>query len=65
MRRQWNAIFLNFLVNGDVKLEPFGHSYCSVSFMQFAYQMWKPQFLSFVQSLFDNLPLAILSDNVF
>ena len=49
-----------FLVNGSVKLEPVGRSYGSISFAPreelifFAYQIWKPQFLSVVQFLFDN-----------
>ena len=44
-----------FLVNGSVKLEPVGRSYGSISFAPreelifFAYQIWKPQFLSVVQ----------------
>ena len=60
MKGQWNAIFFKFLVNGDVKPEPFGRSYGSISFVPreelivFACQMQKPQFLSVVQSPFDN-----------
>ena len=60
MKGQWNAIFFKFLVNGDVKPEPVGRSYGSISFapreelIVFAYQMQKPQFLSVVQSPFDN-----------
>ena len=60
MKGQWNAIFFKFLVNGDVKPEPFGRSYGSISFVPreelivFACQMQKPHFLSVVQSPFDN-----------
>ena len=49
-----------FLVNGDITPEPVGRSYGSISFAQseelivFAYQIWKVQFLSVVQSPFDN-----------
>ena len=49
-----------FLVNGGVKPEPVGRSYGSISFAPreelffFAYQTWKPQFLSVVQFPFDN-----------
>ena len=64
--RTVEAIFLNFLVNGDFKPEPVGRSPGSISFapreelIVFAYQIWKPQFLSVVNSSF-----AVLSDNVF
>ena len=49
-----------FVVNGQVKPEPIGRSYGNISLaprkelIVFAYQIWKPQFLSVVQSLFDN-----------
>ena len=49
-----------FLVNGHVKPGPVGRSYSSISFapreelIVFAYQTWKPQFLSVVQYPFDN-----------
>ena len=49
-----------FLVNGGVKPEPVGRSYGSISLspreelIDFAYQIWKPQFLSVVQFPFDN-----------
>ena len=57
MKGQWNA---QFLVIGHVKPGPVGRSYGGISFapceelIVFAYQMWKPQFLSVVQSPFDN-----------
>ena len=49
-----------FLVKGHVKPGPVGRSYGSISFaprkelMVFAYQTWKPQFLSVVQFARDN-----------
>ena len=45
-----------FPLNGDVKPEPAGRSYGSISFapreqlVVFAYQIWKTEFLSIVQS---------------
>ena len=60
MKGQWNAIYPKFLVNGDVKREPVGRSYGSISFAPreelifFAYQICKPKFLSVVQFPFDN-----------
>ena len=48
-----------FLVNGHVKPGPAGRSYGSISLaprkklIVFAYQIWKPQFLSVVQFPFD------------
>ena len=49
-----------FLVNGHVKPGPVKRSYGSISLapreelIVFAYQIWKPQFLSVVQFTFDN-----------
>ena len=49
-----------FLVNGVVKRGPVGRSHGSISLspreqlIVFVYQIWKPQFLSVVQFLFDN-----------
>ena len=57
VKEQWNA---KFLVNGHVKPVPVSRSYSSISFtlreelVVFAHQIWKPQFLSFGQSPFDN-----------
>ena len=58
--RTVECYIFKFLVSSDVKLEPVGHSYRSISFAQckelivFAHQIWKPQFLSVMQSLFNN-----------
>ena len=61
MKGHWNAIIISkFLMNSDVKPEPVGRSYGSISFASheepivFAYQIWKIQFLSVVQSPFHN-----------
>jgi len=49
-----------FLVNGYVKPEPVGRSFDSINFapreelIDYAYQIWKSQFLSVVQSLLGN-----------
>ena len=47
-----------FLLNAHVKPGPVGLSYGSFApreeLIVFAYQIWKPQFLSVVQSPFDN-----------
>ena len=62
-------------VNGQVKLGPVGRSYSSISFaprfapreelVVFAYQIWKPQFLSGVQFLFDNCHSPLSPTTVF
>ena len=69
-QRTVECFISKFLVNGYVKPEPVGRSYGSISFapreelIVFAHQIWKPQFLSVVQSV-RQLPFAVLADNVF
>ena len=52
--------YISRFLNSDVKPDPFGRSYGSISFALreeitvFAYQIWNPQFLSVVQAPFDN-----------
>ena len=58
MKGQWNAIFLNFPMNGHVKPGSVGRSHGSLApreeHILFAYPIWKPQFHSVVQFPFDN-----------
>ena len=43
-----------FLVNGDIKPELAARTAVRDEFIVLAYQIWKPQFFSVVQSPFDN-----------
>lgn len=69
-KRKVERYISKFLLNSDVKLEPVGFSYSSISFapceerIVFGYQIWKPQPFRSFNPPFGNPPFTILSDNV-